>query len=122
MQRWDERRQLWAQFGREYDALGTGHGHYDRAGKPISALKWARCMKSQEYRVVNHTFVGDFYISTVWLGLSHNFSGTALPVIFETAVFGDDGLVEPGVERYTDIREALHGHDAKVAKVRASLQ
>ncbi len=120
MQRWALQRQFFSEFGaaaKRLRSLNGGDAFFNRTGKPISFEKWTRCMRSDEYRRVNFTRVGPYDVSTVWLGLSPQPT-----LIFETMVFAKGSPLDFGMERYTDIREALHGHDAKVAEVRASLQ
>jgi hypothetical protein len=56
----------------------------------------ARLMKGKE-RIVNQvTLPGEIFISTVFLGLDHRYSGTGPPIVFETMVFGgpNDGYQE----------------------------
>lgn len=53
-------------------------------------------------------------ISTVFLGLDHNFSGGP-PVLFETMVFG--GEFDEACQRYVTIEEARKGHARWVRKV-----
>ena len=48
-------------------------------------------------------------VSTVFLGLDHNFAGT-MPVLWETMVFG--GPDDQYQERYRSHAEALAGHEA----------
>jgi hypothetical protein len=55
-------------------------------------------------------------ISTVFLGLDHNFGGQGAPVLFETMVFGGDWS-EQECERYTSIADARKGHARMVATV-----
>jgi hypothetical protein len=54
--------------------------------------------------------VQDWSVSTVFLGLDHNFSSTGDPVLFETMVFDEDHLSH-GMERYSSWAEAAAGHE-----------
>jgi len=47
-------------------------------------------------------------ISTVFLGLDHNFSGTGPPLLYETMIFG--GKYDQHQQRYATKAEALAGH------------
>jgi hypothetical protein len=68
-------------------------------GKPIldddllpAELKWAMLFEEQnKERIVGKTktLYGE-YLSTVWLGLDHNFFQTGPPLIFETMLFAPD--------------------------------
>ena len=53
-------------------------------------------------------------VSTVWLGLDHNYLGDGPPLIFETMVFRGKGrdrrAVDSILRRYTTKEEALGGH------------
>lgn len=92
-------------------------GYYDMDGKPIGLLEWAALMEAVDARVVGRDDVGDAHVSTVLLGLDHNF-GDGPPVIFETMVFGygdDEGEYQ---WRYRTKEEALAGHQRVVAAVR----
>lgn len=48
--------------------------------------EWVHLSEDETYRRIGSDNVGDIWISTVWLGLDHNFTGT-VPMIFETMVF-----------------------------------
>jgi len=66
------------------------------------------------FRVVAQDQVADVRISTVFLGLDHNFTGLGPPLLFETMVFhGDDG---EQVGRYPTWEAAEAGHQ-KVLKI-----
>jgi hypothetical protein len=86
--------------------------YYDRRGNPISLEGWTHLLQDREYRRVASTAIpeSDVWVSTVWLGLDHNFSfGTEphVPVIFETMVFGVEDEV---MDRYATEEQALEGH------------
>jgi hypothetical protein len=48
--------------------------------------EWAAWM-DRNNRVVKQTTVGSIFISTVFMGLNHNFFGKGPPVLFETMIF-----------------------------------
>jgi hypothetical protein len=52
-------------------------------------------------------------ISTVFLGIDHNFFGESLPILFETMVFG--GPMDGEQRRYSTWDEAELGHATIVA-------
>jgi hypothetical protein len=105
--------------------------YYDLDGRPISRDEWARLMtlKHEARRAGNDgdtrpgddpsrigsDHVGDVWVSTVWLGLDHNW-GPGPPLIFETMVFG--GPDDQEQERYPSRVAALAGHDRWVARQR----
>jgi len=53
-------------------------------------------------------------ISTVFLGIDHNF-GSGAPILFETMVFG--GKHNGFQQRYSTWREAVYGHEVVKKKV-----
>jgi hypothetical protein len=77
-------------------------------------LEWARWMATAERHVAHDTIDG-VRVSTVFLGLDHQF-GNGPPLLFETMIFGgeDDGYQE----RYATWEEAEAGHVAALEKVR----
>ncbi len=90
--------------------------YYDWDGNPIDGvMEWAKKCEDPDYKRVALDRVGDKEVSTVWLGLDHNF-GNGPPLIFETMVFGDDG--EEDVRRYSTKDEAERGHARIVASLR----
>ena len=101
---------------------------YDRAGLPITMEEWGQLREIEEYHRVGSTDVGEYWVSTVWLGLNHQFSPHGPPLIFETMVFlksqrddvEDRGLADIDVVRYATEEEAQKGHDAMVLLVSAT--
>lgn len=87
-------------------------------GQPMSFGIWSVLFgRSAETRFVGRTEVGKVVVSTVWLGLNHQF-GDGPPLIFETMVFG--GAFDQEQERYSTMAEAVAGHDQWVARVSES--
>jgi hypothetical protein len=98
-------------------------GHYfDRAGNAISFRDWAR-LRQRNRKLDGLTYcrigvdeIGDYYISTVWIGIDHGF-GLGAPLIFETMVFrGEES--DLACERYSTEEEAIEGHKRMVEQVR----
>ena len=87
--------------------------YYDRQGHPLDAADWLRAFEGD--RTVARTQVGDAMVSTVFLGLDHNW-GQGPPLIFETMVFG--GPNNEYMLRYSTESAALAGHDQVVSAVR----
>jgi hypothetical protein len=98
--------------------------YYDKDTTPIELMDWAHKFEDTEYKRVAETTLPDgTYISTVWLGLDHQF-GDGPPLIFETMVFDASmGTMFDGdyTDHYTLLSEAEEGHLAVVLKVRAAL-
>lgn len=101
--------------------------HYDRKGKPITFCAWALLFEDREgYGRVRATTVGQWWISTIWLGLDHGFNyperADYQPVIFETMVFwhgpeGMERMYEEG-DRYSTEAEARRGHASFIRRIR----
>jgi hypothetical protein len=51
-------------------------------------MTWARWFAGAA-RIVKQEQVGESWVSTVFLGLDHNFSGEGPPILWETMVFGE---------------------------------
>lgn len=100
-----------------------GVGKYDKTGRPIDLATWCRLSEDLEYRRIGSTDLPDgSWVSTVWLGLDHSFSGVGPPLIFETMVFGpardEKGRREQSLDmaRWSTLDEALHGHEQMVVR------
>jgi hypothetical protein len=83
--------------------------------EPVAAelYEWAAWYERAD-RTVARTDIGEVRVSTVFLGLDHNW-GDGPPLIFETMVFG--GEFDEWQERYSTWDQAVAGHEAMVAKV-----
>ena len=93
--------------------------YYDRDGVPMSQSAWMAKFEDREYkRVATETFDGGVEVSTVWLGLNHNWDPDGLPLIFETMVFG--GKKDGEQWRYSTEALAIEGHAAVVRLVLAA--
>lgn len=85
---------------------------FDRQGRPIDMFQAAELLIADDNykRVVEDLFVFEgepVRVSTVWLGLNHNWSGGP-PLIFETMVFG--GAHDSETWRYATEEQAKEGH------------
>ncbi len=113
--------------------------YYDRAGNPLTLNEWVALTQryDMDYKRVAVDTVGEAYtVSTVWLGLNHEWREGHPPLIFETMTFTAESYHDPdstGLEdvdeldhdgddfysdRYSTEAEALEGHRAIVAKLR----
>ena len=121
-------RDPWAEMDR-LDAERGWPMYFDRQGEPMPMREWVLKMEDTEYRQLAFTRLSGMEVSTVWLGLNHNWFPTGPPLIFETMVFVD--LDEPievmgrlmhreGTEmwRWATEEQALDGHAQAVASVR----
>lgn len=99
---------------------------YDRQGQPLSMEQANTLLGDMHYKRVALTDITsasdpgiDYRISTVWLGLDHNFGGGA-PILFETMVFGFDGA-DNYMQRYSTEEEARAGHAETLTVVAATV-
>src|SRR5216684_8998165 len=84
---------------------------------PADVRVWAQWMEDcGEERLVNRTSIGSVGVSTVFLGLDHNFSKAGPPILYETMVFG--GELNDCQERYSTQEMALLGHEEWCDRVR----
>ena len=92
-------------------------GHYILDGKePVEVsdiMTWATQFEMTD-RIVEQTTIGQVRVSTVFLGLDHQF-GDGPPLLFETMVFGGEHDQEQW--RYSTWDEAVAGHAAAVESV-----
>lgn len=92
------------------------------SGRAIDEVKqWAEMFESSE-RIVEQTMVNRYWISTVFLGLNHNWDDDGPPLWFETMVFEElsSGKTKSDrfCRRYTTWAEAEAGHAAMVEIIR----
>ena len=108
---------------------------YDREGNKITTADYdtepdlwmeqmgevEKKLSDRSYKVLKqeNTPEGKYWISTVWLGLDHSFSGSK-PLIFETMVFdrhnGEVDYASNEMKRYSTEAAALKGHVRMVKK------
>lgn len=105
----------WDELNLDFGGFGErlyGSRWYDRQGEPIPMLVANEMLTDYDYKVVaKDVFVmGDqpVEVSTVWLGLDHNWWPDRPPKIFETMIFGGDLDLERW--RYSTEEEARAGH------------
>lgn len=78
-------------------------------------IKWGKLMEGN--RKVKRTEIGDVSVSTVFLGLDHQW-GKGPPLLFETMIFG--GKLDQEQDRYSTWDQAVEGHNKMVGMVVAS--
>lgn len=109
--------------------FGDWQFYYDRDGQPIDATTWLTLFgQGLAYARVARTTITSaadpnvtFDVSTVWLGVDHDFFGHGSPpIIFETMVFGDDSD-DRTMTRYATEEQARKGHQDMVTIVVATM-
>jgi len=90
---------------------------------PVKSIKeWGIWLENPENRTVSQTRLGNgYFVSTVFLGIDHNFSPHGEPLVFETMVFDHmkrsfDRGNDLDMERYSTWNEAEKGHKEYVKK------
>jgi hypothetical protein len=94
--------------------------HYILDGRtpvPTDMMTWAKWFETAD-RTVSKTQIGEWEVSTVFLGLDHAF-GDGPPLLFETLVFG--GPLDSNMVRYSTWDQAEAGHAEMVNRVKAAL-
>jgi hypothetical protein len=95
------------------------HRYILKDGQPVpepDVIAWARWMQDFENHCrIARTEIGDVHVSTVFLGVNHNFFGHT-PILFETMIFG--GEHDEYQERYYTLEEAMIGHERAVSLIK----
>lgn len=73
-----------------------------------TAEEWSKNYEFRD-RHVDWDEIEDHKVSTVWLGLDHNYSGEGDPLLFETMIFNPQGN-DIYCRRYSTWEEAEDGH------------
>ena len=79
---------------------------------PVSLEEWAEWFESTERHLAS-TWIGRYWVSTVFLGIDHRFFGEGPPIVFESMIF-KGGHHDINQTRYATWDEAMDGHDAMV--------
>lgn len=85
--------------------------------KECTINQWALWFEGFDNTILK-TGLGQYLVSTVFLGLDHNFSETGPPLIFETMVFHPDGSPCEFQERHATKAEAEIYHASAVATIK----
>ena len=88
---------------------------------PATLMEWAKWFETADRHVAATTLEDGTYISTVFLGLDHNYGPSGPPLLFETMIFAnpDENMIEEYCERYATWDEAAAGHERAVAWAKA---
>lgn len=79
-------------------------------------LVWARWFEAADRAVEQTTISEDVKVSTVFLGMDHQF-GDGPPLLFETLIFG--GEHDDNMQRYSTWPQAKKGHSQVVKEERS---
>lgn len=91
----------------------------DRSGKKMTLVEWSDCLLDSEYRVICEDVVGDYVITTSWIGISC--ADDSVPT-FETMVFNTTIRSIIKLQRYDRENEALVGHNEMLEKYKSAVE
>lgn len=86
---------------------------------PADLMTWATWFEKAD-RHVARTVIGPYLVSTIFLGLDHQF-GNGPPLLFETMIFAEDDWTGEYQERCSTWDEAEEQHKTACDYVRQSL-
>lgn len=81
---------------------------------PVDLTTWVKWKETAD-RHIGNNYIGKIHVSTVFLGIDHNF-GVGKPSFFETMIFG--GEYDEYQERYSTYEEAEKGHNKALKMVK----
>jgi len=87
----------------------------DRLPVAVDMMTWARWFENINNRRIGDDHIGKVHVSTVFLGLDHNFGGGD-PVLFETMIFR--GPLDQEQLRYCTYAQAERGHAEAVTRAK----
>lgn len=88
----------------------------DRLPVAVDMMTWAQWFANIDNRRVGSDHIGSVHVSTVFLGLDHNWHGVGDPILFETMIFR--GPLDQETWRYCTYAEAERGHAEAVAQAK----
>lgn len=91
---------------------------YNREGREIPIEEANALLGDFNYKRVAYDEVPGYEVSTVWLGLDHNWSRNGPPLIFETMIFPLGTSMDVDCDRYSTEAEAIAGHKRMVKVAR----
>lgn len=102
--------------------LESSPSYRDKEGNVIDLMKFADLWEDLSYRIIKKDIIGNYHISTIWLGVIYfpNF-------LFETMVFIGNDCLKPDfgnedfIQRYTTLEEAIKGHEEIVKEYEEKL-
>ncbi len=84
---------------------------------PDDVLQWAKAFE-QNNRILQQDTIGDVFVSTVFLGLDHQYD-EGPPLLFETMTFKNGSSKD--MKRYSTYDEAILGHRETLKKLTENL-
>jgi hypothetical protein len=84
-------------------------------------LTWGRWFETADRHVAETWVTPEVRVSTIFLGLDHQWGPCGPPILFETMVFWPHSSWDQEQDRYSTWEAAERGHAALVAQVQAAL-
>lgn len=92
--------------------------YFDWDGQPISREEWQELYLRPRH--VGLDRIGDWEVSTVWIGLDLGF-GRSQPLTFETMIFEGHSSSDLYMERYSTLEDAQAGHQLALIALHSHL-
>ncbi len=89
--------------------------YFNRKGEPIDLITYGLLHRDQEYVIIRKTIYINAKVSTVWLGINHNFDPNGTPLIFESMIFGGEHTEYQ--DRYETEEQAIAGHQRIITAI-----
>ena len=87
--------------------------------KEVSLIEWAEWFETSKDRFIKQTTIDGQQVSTVFLGIDHNFSiHSGTPILFETMIFDGKGKYKDYQDRYSTYNEALEAHNKLIREIK----
>lgn len=84
---------------------------------PVDLETWAKWFEKRD-RIVKQEWIGDCFVSTVFLGIDHNFGETGPPILWETMVFSNRSIDQEWMQRCAGSKEQAEAmHEAMAMRV-----
>lgn len=103
------------------DHCGTYYLNDDKTYRKCSVTAFGLQMEKMRKSDTKHVAKDDVNgkrVSTVWLGIDHQFGEYNTPILFETMVFEGNSYSEIYCKRYTSWDDAVNGHKEAVQWVK----
>lgn len=75
----------------------------------LVAAAWMEIYRKK--RILKRTYIGDYWISTIFLSLNHSYSENSYPILFETMSFKNGDMSGINQYRAVSYNEAMNQHD-----------
>lgn len=92
-----------------------------RVSQVYSTTEWGDSFEKCDRVIGLDHLTPDVDVSTVFLGLDHNYGDSGPPILFETMVFSGDSWDDERCVRYATMAEAIEGHKRICEEIRAEL-